>query len=341
MGQAAEQGVAHGPVGPRPGHAPLHPLLFTPIYRRYLWGGRGFAALFGRDLPAGDDYAESWEVVDRAADRSVVAAGPLAGRSLPDLLTTDARGILGRHAGLPAYPLLFKFLDARRDLSVQVHPDDARAALLSPPDKGKTEAWYVVDAAPGARLWAGLRPGTDRPRLAAALASGRCDEVLHVVEPKRGDCIFIPAGTVHAIGAGLVIAEIQQSSDVTYRLHDWNRTGPDGQPRPLHVEAGLEAVTAFDPVEPARRCDTGDPAVKRLVACPYFLFDEVRFQGSWTAGGDDRCHLLAVISGRVHVDDRFRLPVLGPGSTVLLPAAIGPQSLEGEGPATLLRVMLP
>lgn len=341
MGHAEELGVDHGSVGSRGGQVSLHPLLFTPIYRRYLWGGRGFATLFGRDLPAGDDYAESWEVVDRAADRSVVAAGPLAGRTLSDLVATGGREILGRHAGLHAYPLLFKFLDARRDLSVQVHPDDGRAARLSPPDKGKTEAWYVVDAAPGARLWAGLRQGTDRRRLAEALAKGRCDEVLHVVEPKRGDCIFIPAGTIHAIGAGLVVAEIQQSSDVTYRLHDWNRTGPDGKPRALHVEAGLEAVTAFDPVEPVPRRDTGDPAVKRLVACPYFCFDEVRFEGSWTAGGDDRCHLLAVIAGRVRMDDRFRLPALGPGSTVLLPAAIGSQTLRGEGPVTLLRVMLP
>lgn len=319
----------------------MHPLLFAPIYRRYLWGGRGFSTLFGRDLPEGDDWAESWEVVDRTADRSVVAAGALAGRTLSDIVTTAGRALLGRHAGLPAYPLLFKFLDARSDLSVQVHPDDARAARLSPPDKGKTEAWYVIDAAPGARLWAGLRPGTDRRRLAEAVAAGRFEEVLHVVEPVRGDCIFIPAGTIHAIGAGLVVAEIQQSSDVTYRLHDWNRIGPDGRPRALHVDAGLEAVTMFDPVIPARRVDTPDPEAKRLVDCPYFVFDEVRFEGGWATGGDDRCHMLAVIDGRVRLDDAWNLPALGAGSTVLLPAAIGVQTIRSDGPATVLRVMLP
>lgn len=179
----------------------LSPLLFTPIYRRYLWGGRRFTSLLGRDLPAGDDFAESWEVVDRRDDQSVVAHGALAGRTLGDLVTHHGKALLGRDGGLTAFPLLFKFLDACRDLSVQVHPDDVRAARLIPPDKGKTEAWYVIHAAPGSRLWAGLKAGVDRDGLAAALRAGRCEEVLHVVEPQAGDCIFIPAGTVHARSA--------------------------------------------------------------------------------------------------------------------------------------------
>ncbi|MFM7076008.1 MAG: type I phosphomannose isomerase catalytic subunit [Planctomycetaceae bacterium] len=317
----------------------MHPLLFRPIYRRYLWGGRGFATRLGRDLPPGDDYAESWEVVDRSADQSVVAAGPFAGRSLGELVRAHGAELLGRHAGLAAFPLLFKFLDARSDLSVQVHPDDARAALLDPPDRGKTEAWYVIDVAPGARLWAGLRAGTDRERLAAALRSGRCDEVLHVVEPRPGDCIFVPAGTVHAIGAGLLVAEIQQSSDVTYRLHDWNRTGPDGKPRALHVEAGLEAVTGFAPVAPAPRIPIDDPAAQRLVDCPYFRLDEVRPGGPWDVGGDDRCHLLAVVGGEARLGDRWGLPALPLGTTLLLPAAIGRQTLHPAGPPGTTRIL--
>ena len=234
----------------------MHPLLFAPIYRRYIWGGRRFASTLGRELPPGDDYAESWELVDRGADQSVVAAGPLVGSTLGDLVRTRGEEIVGRHAPLPAFPLLFKFLDASHDLSVQVHPDDARAGRLTPPDRGKTEAWYVIDAAPGSRIYAGLRAGTTRDTLAAALRAGRCGDVLHSFEPRSGDCIFIPAGTVHAIGAGLMVAEIQQSSDITYRLHDWNRVGPDGKPRAMHVEAGLEAVTHFKPVSPV----VGSPA---------------------------------------------------------------------------------
>ncbi len=317
----------------------LPPLLFDPIYRRYLWGGRRFASLLGRDLPPGDDFAESWEVVDRRDDQSVVATGALAGRSLGDLVTHDGPALLGKHAGLTSFPLLFKFLDACRDLSVQVHPDDARAARLDPPDKGKTEAWYVIDAAPGSRLWAGLKAGVDRDTLAEALRDGRCEEVLHVVEPKAGDCIFIPAGTVHAIGAGLVVAEIQQSSDVTYRLHDWNRTGPDGKPRPLHLEAGLEAVSRFGPVEPSPRDAISAPGVRRLATCDFFSFDEVTPEATWRVGGDDACHLLAVVGGRVALDEAWGLPDLGAGRTVLLPADAGPQTLWNLGDAGATKLL--
>ena len=144
---------------------------------------------------------------------------------LGELVRHRGGELLGRHASHAAFPLLFKFLDACRDLSVQVHPDDARARRLVPPDLGKTEAWYVIDAAPGSRIYAGLRDGVDRESLGAAVRAGRCGDVLHSFEPRPGDCVFIPAGTVHALGAGLVIAEIQESSDVTYRLYDWDQIG--------------------------------------------------------------------------------------------------------------------
>lgn len=324
---------------------PMHPLILAPIYRRYLWGGRRFVAALGRDLPPGDEYAESWELVDRGSDQSLVAAGPLAGTALGTLVRDRGAELLGRHAPRAAFPLLFKFLDACQDLSVQVHPDDDRAARLTPPDFGKTEAWYVIDAAPGSRIYAGLKPGIDREAFAAALRAGRCGDVLHAFEPRPGDCIFIPAGTVHAIGAGLLVAEIQQSSDVTYRLHDWNRVGADGRPRPLHVEAGLEAVTRFGPVAPVQPTATADPAVRRLVACDYFSFDEVRPTGPWEVGGDGACHFLAVLSGTVRFDDGWRLPPVGRGGCVLLPAACGRQRLSIEAgtaghPPTILRVGL-
>ena len=141
----------------------LPPLTFHPVYRRYLWGGRRFATALGRNLPPGDDFAESWEIVDHGVDQSIVAAGPLAGTSLGSLVRERAGDLLGPQGSPPAFPLLFKFLDAQRDLSVQVHPDDARAARLMPPDLGKTEAWYVVDAAAGSRIYAGLRDGVGRP----------------------------------------------------------------------------------------------------------------------------------------------------------------------------------
>ncbi len=328
------------------GAAVLPPLVFVPLYRRYLWGGRGFATALGRDLPPGDDYAESWELVDRGADQSVVAAGPLAGVMLGSLVRERGRELLGRTAPQPAFPLLFKFLDARLDLSVQVHPDDARGARLVPPDRGKTEAWYVVDADPGARIWAGTAPGVDAAAFAAALRAGRIADVLHSFTPRPGDCVFVPAGTVHAIGAGLLVAEIQQSSDVTYRLHDWGRVGPDGKPRQLHVEAGLDAVTRFGPVGPATPVATSDPAVRRLVTSDYFLLDEVRPTGGrWNVGGDDGCHVLAVLSGRVRFEERWGLPPLGRGTCALLPAAAGAQAIAceaiGDDEPLLLHIALP
>jgi len=321
----------------------LHPLPLAPVYRRYLWGGRRFETALGRALPPGDDFAESWELVDRDGDQSIVGAGAFAGRSLADVRSTDRQGLLGRHAGMERFPLLFKFLDARLDLSVQVHPDDDRAARLVPPDRGKTEAWYVIDAAPGSRIYAGLREGVDRDGLASALRDGRCETVLHSFEPRAGDCVFIPAGTVHAIGAGLLVAEIQQSSDVTYRLHDWNRTGPDGKPRALHLDAGLEAVTRFGPVGPVAPVPTSDPAASRLVDCPYFRFDDVHIRQAWDVGGDDSCHAVVVLDGTITFDRTWSLGALGRGTTVLVPAGIGRQSITAGGgpPAHLLHVALP
>jgi len=317
----------------------LPPLLFAPLYRRYIWGGRRFAAAFGRSLPPGDDYAEAWEVVDRGADQSIVRAGPLAGRSLGEVVRGSGDALFGRSPP-PAFPLLFKFLDANRVLSVQVHPDDVRAARLDPPDRGKTEAWYVVAAEPGSRIYAGLREGVDRAALAAAIRAGTCEAVLHSFAPVAGDCVFIPAGTVHAIGAGLLVAEIQQSSDVTYRLFDWNRTGPDGLPRPLHVEAGVEAVTRFGPVDPVRREPLADRAARRLATCEYFALEEVRPESTWRCGGDGRCHLLAVIAGAVRLEERWELPVVGAGDCLLLPASAGEQEFSAAG-ATLLHVTVP
>jgi mannose-6-phosphate isomerase len=325
----------------------MHPLLLTPLYRRYIWGGRRFATSLGRSLPPGDDFAESWELVDRGVDQSIVAAGPLAGVTLGELVRERGHELLGRHAPRAVFPLLFKWLDACRDLSVQVHPDDTRAARLSPPDLGKTEAWYVIDAAAGSRIYAGLRPGVDQTSLAAALRAGRCEDVMHSFEPRTGDCVFIPAGTVHAIGAGLVVAEIQESSDITYRLYDWNRTGADGKSRPLHIEAGLEAVTQFGPVAPVASeiIADGATAARRLVTCDYFLFDEIRPAGDWAVGGDDTCHFLAILSGEVRLDPRWQLPPLTRGMCLLLPASIGRQVLSASGaaatPPTLLHVQLP
>ena len=223
--------------------------------------------------------------------------------TLAELVRQHGAELLGRHHPQARFPLLLKFLDAARTLSVQVHPNDAQAARLDPPDLGKTEAWVVLAAEQGATIYAGLRPGVDRPSLAEAIRQGRCQEVLHQFQPKVGDCVFLPAGTVHALGEGLLVAEIQQASDTTYRLFDWNRVGPDGKPRPLHVEQALEVIDyGRGPVRPQRPESTGRPGIERLVSCDKFVLDRWQFDTLLPVGGDQRCHILVVLEGAVSIE---------------------------------------
>jgi mannose-6-phosphate isomerase len=321
---------------------PLYPLRFEPIFRRYIWGGRRLATELNKPIGPEDDYAESWEVVDHGEDQSTVAAGPLAGATLGELLHQRGEELLGRHHPQEQFPLLLKFLDARRTLSVQVHPNDEQAAKLDPPDCGKTECWIVLAAEPGSLIYAGLKPGVDRPTLERAIREGTCEEQLHRFEPRPGECAFIPAGTIHALGEGLLVAELQQSSDTTYRLFDWNRVGADGQPRPLHIEQGL-AVTDFDrgPVDPQPAQPTDRPGVERMVDCDKFILDRWTIDAPTSIGGDERCHILAVLDGSVRVAGAPTTEPLARGGTMLLPASVGPVELEPIETAVLIDGYLP
>lgn len=331
----------------------LYPLRFRTVLQRYIWGGHRLRTLLGK--PTGPDAAaESWEVCDHGPQQSVVRFGPLAGTTLHELLRSRPAELLGP-GNLPVraslgpedprgrFPLLVKFLDAARTLSVQVHPNDRQAAALDPPDLGKTEAWVVLAANPGSLIYAGLRPGTDRRTLAAAVARGRCEEHLHRFEPAVGDCVFLPAGTVHALGSGLLVAEVQQASNTTFRLFDWNRLGADGRPRPLHVEQAL-AVIDYDrgPVGPQQPRPTDREGVARLVECDKFLLDRWQLSSPRQIGGDERCHLLVVLQGVVGVSGDPSGGPLCPGATILLPAALGPVELSPQyGPVLLLDASLP
>jgi mannose-6-phosphate isomerase len=318
--------------------ADWYPLRFEPIFRRYLWGGQRLASMLGKDAGEGD-CAESWEIVDHGDAQSVVAAGPLAGKTLGELVREHATELLGEaHADAGQFPLLFKFLDCNKDLSVQVHPNDAQAAALDPPDLGKTEAWVIMDAAPGAKVYAGLKRGFDRAALEREVNRGTCALCLHSFEPQVGDCIFIPAGTVHTLGAGLLVAEIQQASDTTFRLFDWNRVDADGKPRELHIEQALDAID-YDrgPVDAQQPQPTDLTHVERLVDCDKFVLDRWKLDAPHTIGGDGRCRLLAVIEGTVNLGG----DVLTVGSTVLLPAAADVVTVSPQESATLLVVSLP
>jgi mannose-6-phosphate isomerase len=254
------------------------------------------------------------------------------------LVVEHGAELLGRHHPQPQFPLLLKFLDAQLTLSVQVHPNDAQGATLTPPDLGKTEAWVVLAVDPGSKIYAGLKPGVDRAQLERALAAGNCDECLHQLEPKIGDCIFLEAGTVHALGDGLVIAEIQQASNTTFRLFDWNRLDRDGKPRPLHIQESLDTINyRRGPVAPQIPEPTDRPQVERLAACDKFILDRWRFDAPQKCGGDNRCHLVAVLEGSIRVGDQtFRH-----GHSFLIPAACNTAVLEPQGQALLLDMYLP
>ncbi|MHB8903205.1 MAG: type I phosphomannose isomerase catalytic subunit [Thermoguttaceae bacterium] len=320
----------------------LYPLRFLPVYKNYLWGGRRFESVLQRDLPSEGVYAESWEISDHPEGQSIVEAGPLKGKSLGELTRLYGEALIGRY-GTAVFPLLLKYLDAHQHLSLQVHPDDRCAAEMGLADPGKTEAWYVIEAVPGSCLWAGFAGRVDRRSVEEALEAGKVDEILHRVEPRPGDCIFVPAGTVHAIGAGLLVAEIQQMSNNTFRLSDWGRTDADGKPRPLHLQEGLEAIEySRGPVVPTRGLPGDKPGVTRLVQCDQFLLDRWQIEGQGQLGDGSGFQILTVVQGQLSVRGDVK-PAVHRGQSLLIPASCTPVDIApaGQGGVEFLVASLP
>jgi len=249
---------------------PAIPICFAPHYHTRVWGGRRLATSLGRTLPDGQPIGESWELSDRSDCQSRVADGPLTGHTLNDLWCHHRREIFGGSLAdhpSPRFPLLIKVLDCSDDLSLQVHPPaDVAPALQGEP---KSEMWYFVDVAPGAQLYAGLRLGVTRPQFEEALARGTVADCVFAIQPAAGDSLMVPSGRLHALGAGLLVFEIQQNSDTTYRVFDWNRLGLDGHPRPLHVAESLQCID-FNDFEPSVR---GGSEAGPLAECPHFRVD--------------------------------------------------------------------
>jgi mannose-6-phosphate isomerase len=322
------------------------PLRFHPFLRPMVWGGRRLATMLGKSLPAGEPYGEAWEVSDHPLHRSVVAAGPLAGVSLRDLMAERRAALLGPAVGCyDTFPWLIKLLDAADWLSVQVHPDERSVRELWPGEGSKTEAWFIVHAAPGSRIYAGLRPGVAQPDLRAALEAGTVADCLHSFEPRPGDCVFLPAGTVHAVGGGVLIAEVQQTSDATFRLFDWNRRDAQGRSRKLHVKEALACIDwARGPVQPVRVPDFphGDaPRRVPLVRCPYFALEYVQQRQPFACGGDGRLHALLVLRGGGRLRTAAGEDELRVGQTWLLPAALAAAACVPQGSLGVLISSLP
>lgn len=308
-----------------------HPLTFVPVYQDRVWGGRGLETLFGRELPPGRVIGESWEVCDRPEVASVVANGRLAGRTLGELMREDAGGLWGEPvAEGTRFPWLCKLLDARDDLSLQVHPPAERAAAMG--GEPKTEMWYVASAEPGSCVYAGVKPGVTREEFARRAKEGTVAELFHRLPVEEGDVLFLPSGRVHALGRGLIIFEIQQNSDTTYRVFDWNRVGLDGKPRALHLEPALESIDFAD-TAPAlvgrERVQREGVSIRELVRHPLFSIDHVRSEGGrWEWRGAGRVGLLAVVKGGVTVVGGGERVEVGPGGFVVLPAGMGEAGIE-------------
>ena len=285
---------------------------FTPLYQTRVWGGRRLETSLGRSLPDAQPYGESWELVDRAQEQSVVASGRFAGRTLHELWTENRAEVFGEaYANHPAdrFPLLIKVLDCADDLSIQVHPPAAVAGSLG--GEPKTEMWFVTECEPNSKLYAGLKRGASRELFEAALADGSVADCVHSLVPAAGDSLYVESGRLHALGKGLLIYEIQQNSDTTYRVFDWNRVGLDGKPRELHVEESMKCID-FDDVEPAL-LKAGER--QELAACEYFKVTR-RESGDGLQMRGDRFRLIMPVSTVQWADAK-----LVPGQLSLLSAA--------------------
>lgn len=321
----------------------LYPLLFEPVLKDYLWGGRNLEGL-GRKLPAAGVVAESWEIAAHEDGATVALNGAFAGRKLTEIqarLGLDLIGARNRWAQERGkFPLLVKLLDAAQPLSVQVHPDDAYALEREGNELGKTEMWVVLAARPGAELILGVRQGTRREAFREALLAGDPEPLLHRVPVKEGDHLCVPAGTVHAIMDGLLIAEVQQNSNTTYRVFDWNRRGADGKPRALHIDKALDVID-FAAVEPGvcppepLGCEDG---CARFLLCRNRYFVTERVELAPRAAYRGRCdgstlEIWGVIAGEANVGGEQLEAV----RFALLPAALGDFTVTTQRGATLLR----
>jgi mannose-6-phosphate isomerase len=318
----------------------LYPLTFQPIFKERVWGGRNLERLYRKPLPPNVPIGESWEITDRPEGISVIANGPLAGKDLRWLMENQRAELLGKNSTAQRFPLLIKILDCQDTLSVQVHPPSKVAAELG--GEPKTEMWYIADATAEAALYVGLKADVTRGEFEKRIAEGSVADALHRIKVQAGDVMFLPSGRIHAIGGGNVIFEIQENSDTTYRVFDWNRAGLDGKPRELHVPESLASIN-FNDHEPrliaSKYSRNPKFAVRYLVHEPLFHIDACKVKrGERFYLSGETLQILALIRGRLRITHGEHEIRLEAGGFVMLPASLGRVTVNAETQVEFLQV---
>ncbi|TWT55680.1 type I phosphomannose isomerase catalytic subunit [Rubinisphaera italica] len=308
----------------------MEPLQFTPILKCRRWGGRKLGDRLGKSLEERQDYAESWEICDMGESQSVVQSGPHAGKTLNELVKESPE----EFSEVNQFPLLMKYLDSHQASSLQVHPNDDQAMRIAGEQNGKTEAWVILEAAKDSWLYAGLKSGITRNDFVKALAAGNITSCLHRIEPKQGEVYYIPAGTIHALGDGILVAEIQQSSDLTYRIHDWGWVDENGQPRELHLKEALECIDfecgPVEPVSSGLSPQNNSNQSEFLIDSPYFQVERFSCPNSRTISEENQCRILMVLEGACKIATDATSYRCETGSTLLLPASCPEVVIESE-----------
>jgi mannose-6-phosphate isomerase len=316
----------------------LYPLSFKPILMERVWGGRRLGELYDKALPPDVPIGESWEVTDRPEGVSEILNGPYAGKDLRWLMENHRDQLLGEAKDYDGrFPLLIKILDSRQKLSLQVHPPVHKAAELK--GEPKTEMWYVADATPEADIFVGLKPGVTPEQFEAKINDGTVADCFYQQGVKQGDVMFLPSGRVHALGAGSVIFEIQQNSNTTYRVFDWNRVGLDGQPRDLHIPEAMASID-FEDFEPPMVTTefTGTEVRKRMIVNdPLFTVENWKIAaGASATPADGNCQVVALLTGSADVTDEVTTVSLEPGQFCILPASLDTRKINATKTAELL-----
>jgi mannose-6-phosphate isomerase len=325
---------------------PLYPLRFDPIYQYRLWGGRRLSNWLTTPLPGNGPIGEAWILSDRADHPSRVAEGPLKGQTIAQLMEQFPEQLLGKLAQrFQRFPLLLKFLDACEMLSVQVHPSDAHPELLPPGETGKTEAWVVLEAGANSRIYAGLKPGATEADLQMALTAGDVADRVACFAPKPGEGVFIPAGTVHSLGGGIVVFEVQQNSDVTFRLYDWNHVdATTGKPRALQVDQALACIDfgKGDGGLVTPLVESTAPVLReRLFHCDHFWLSRLHSESPFAVGVPGAPAVLVCVDGAGQVEQGDATYAVAKGDVFLLPAAIGVRTFRPRGAVSLLEIEIP